>query len=291
MVTREAKHFFCIGTAMTPFTETVETHARPVERFSLAVTRVDLRDALSVWQRNLEVYIRLWKMHLVAPLIEPVFTVFAFGWGIGSLIASRVEGISYLSFVGAGVLAFTVIMRALFETTYGSYFRMVYQSTYDAILATPVDAESLAFAEICWAVTKAAFDSLIILAVLAAFGATTSPFALLAPVPLIVGSIFIASLSLGITAHVHDIDSFNLYMAVFFSSVFLCGAWFPIEVLPPALRAIAWAIPLTSAIDLARSLLTGRFALRHIYESLYLILMAALFTEWALRSLRRRMVA
>jgi lipooligosaccharide transport system permease protein len=260
-------------------------------RFSLALARVDGRDALSVWQRNLLVYVRQWKMHMVAPLIEPVFTVFAFGWGIGSLIAARVEGISYLSFVGAGVLAFTVIMRALFETTYGSYFRMVYQSTYDAILATPVEAESLAFAEICWAVTKAALDSLIILLVLALFGAATSPFALLAPLPLIIGSFFIAALSLGVTAHVYDIDSFNLYMAVFFSSIFLCGAWFPIEVLPPTLRLLAWAIPLTSAIDLARAFLTGRFALRHIYETLYLLIAALIFTEWALRSLRRRMVS
>lgn len=268
-----------------------QTGAPAGQRFSLAISRVDGRDALSVWQRNFLVYVRQWKMHMVAPLIEPVFTVFAFGWGIGSLIAARVEGVSYLSFVGAGVLAFTVIMRALFETTYGSYFRMVYQSTYDAILATPVEAESLAFAEICWAVTKAALDSLIILAVLALFGAATSAFALLAPVPLIVGSFFIAALSLGVTAHVHDIDSFNLYMAVFFSSIFLCGAWFPIEVLPQSLRLLAWAIPLTSAIDLTRALLTGTFYLRHIYEALYLTLTAVVFTEWALRSLRRRMVS
>jgi lipooligosaccharide transport system permease protein len=274
-------------------TKTGASHgsASAPERFSLAVSRVDASDALSVWQRNLLVYLRQWKMHLVAPLIEPVFTVFAFGWGIGSLIAARVEGVPYLSFVGAGVLAFTVIMRALFETTYASYFRMVYQSTYDAILATPVEAESLAFAEICWAVTKATLDSLIILIILALFGAATSAFALLAPLPLIIGSFFIAALSLGVTAHVYDIDSFNLYMAVFFSSIFLCGAWFPIEVLPPGLRLLAWAIPLTSAIDLTRALLNGRFFLRHIYEATYLLIAAMIFTEWALRSLRRRMVA
>ena len=272
-------------------TDSFSANAHAPQGFSLALLRVDVRDALAVWQRNLLVYIRLWKMHIVAPLIEPIFTVFAFGWGIGSLIASQVEGMSYLSFVGAGVLAFTVIMRSLFETTYAAYFRMVYQSTYDAILATPVDAESLAFAEICWAVTKSVLDSLIILAVLAVFGAATSPFALLAPLPLVIGSLFISGLSLGITAHTHDIDSFNLYMAIFFSSVFLCGAWFPVEVLPPTLRLIAWAIPLTSAIDLTRAFLTGRFFLRHIYETLYLLLMAIVFTEWALRSMRRRMVS
>jgi lipooligosaccharide transport system permease protein len=262
--------------------------ARP---FGLALARINGRDAFSVWQRNLEVYLRLWKMLLIPPLFEPIFSIFAFGWGVGSLIASRVEGIPYLSFVGAGLLAFTVIMRALFETTYGSYFRMVYQSTYDSILATPVEVESLAWAEIAWAVSKASFDSVIILFILVLFGAATSPFAALVPIPLILGSLFIAALSLGITARIRDIDSFNLYMAAFFSSIFLCGAWFPLEVLPTALRWLAWAIPLTSAVDLTRAFLTGRFLLRHLLEAFYLLLAAFVCCEWALRSLRRRMVA
>lgn len=261
------------------------------EHARLALLRVDVRDVWAVWLRNFRVYMRTWRLQLVAPLLEPIFTVFAFGWGIGSLIASRVEDISYLSFVGAGVLAFTVIMRSLFETTYSAYFRMVYQSTYDAILATPVGVESLAFAEICWAVSKAALDAVIILLILVIFGAVTSPYAALAPLPLLLGSMLIAGLSLGITAHVHDIDSFNLYMALFFSSIFLCGAWFPLDVLPGALRYLAWSLPLTSAIDMARACLTGRFRLRHLYELSYLLVMAFVFTEWALRSLRRRMVA
>jgi lipooligosaccharide transport system permease protein len=258
---------------------------------ALAFARVDIRDVCAVWQRNFQVYIRTWKMQLVAPLIEPVFTVFAFGWGIGSLITSRVENISYLSFVGAGVLSFAVIMRTIFETTYTAYFRMVYQSTYDAILATPVEAESLAFAEIFWAMSKAALDAVIILLILVVFGAATSVYALIAPLPLLLGSFFIASLSLGITAHVHDIDSFNLYLALFFSSIFLCGTWFPLEVLPPVLRVFAWALPLTSAIDLTRACLTGRFLFRHLYELSYLLIVVLFFTEWAMRSMRRRMVA
>ena len=168
---------------------------------------------------------------------------------------------------------------------------MVYQSTYDAILATPVDAESLALAEILWAVTKALIDAVIILIILLIFGAATSPWAFLAPLPLIIGCFFIAGLSLGVTAHIHDIDTYNFYMAIFFSVVFLCGAWFPVDVLPRALQYIAWALPLTSAIDLTRAFLTGHFLKRHLYEAFYLVAAAMLFAEWAMRSLRRRMVA
>jgi lipooligosaccharide transport system permease protein len=260
-------------------------------RFATAFRRVDWLDTVAVWRRNLLVHLRTWKVQVIAPVIEPIFSVLAFGWGVGALVTSRVQNVPYLTFVGAGILAFTVIMRAMFETTYGAYFRMVYQSTYDAILATPVEAESLAFAEILWAVSKALIDALIILLILVIFGAATSPWAALAPVPLVFGSFFIAGLSLGITAHVHDIDSYNFYMAVFFSLIFLCGAWFPIDVLPRPLQFVAWTLPTTSAIDLTRAFLTGSFLKRHIFEALYLLFMAVVFTEWAMRSLRRRMVA
>lgn len=261
----------------------------PAPRFAYA--RVSLRDALAVWLRHAEVYLRLWKMELAAPLLEPVIMVFAFGWGVGSLIAAEVAGLPYLSFVGAGVLAYAVMSRAMFETTYGSYFRMVYQSTFDAILATPVEAESLALAEISWATTKALIDAFIILVILTIFGAATSPFALLAPLPLVLGSFFTAALSLNVTARVHEIDSYQLYIAIFFSTIFLCGIWFPVDVLPAGLRYVAWAIPLTSAVDLTRSLLTGTFAARHLLEALYLIFTSLICAEFAMRALRRRMVA
>ena len=230
-------------------------------------------------------------MELAAPLIEPIFMVLAFGWGVGALIASKVSGMPYLSFVGAGVLSFAAISRALFECAYGSYFRMVYQSTFDAILATPVEVESLAFAEMVWATTKAAIDTLIILLILYLFGATVSPFALLTPLPIVGGAFYAAALTLCVTAHVHDIDSYNLYLSLYFSAIFLCGVWFPLDVLPVWLQTIAWAIPFTSAVDLARAFLTGSFELRHLAEAFYLCATSLLFAEWAMRSLRRRMVA
>lgn len=250
-----------------------------------------MRDALAVWRRNAVVHLRLWKLNLVAPIIEPVISVLGFGWGVGALVAGKVSGTSYLTFAGAGVLGVTVLMRAMFETTYASYFRMVYQSTYDAILATPVDAESLAAAEILWAVTHALFDTIIILIVLTIFGGATSPWAVLAPAPLLLGAVFMAGLSLGFTAHVYDIDAFNLYLAGFFSLMYVSGAWFPIEVLPVWLQIPAWIMPLTDAIDLTRAFLTGRFLTRHAYEAVYLIISAGVVCEWAMRSLRKRMVS
>lgn len=257
----------------------------------LAATRINLHDAYAVWRRNIAVHLRIWKLNLVAPIVEPVISILGFGWGIGALVIGKVAGISYISFVGAGLLGITVLMRAMFETTYAAYFRMVYQSTYDAILATPVDAESLAFAEILWAITHGLFDTAIMMVVLTVFGAATSPWAILAPLPLLAGAVFMAGLSLGVTAHVHDIDAFNVYMAVFFSTMYVSGAFFPIDVLPLWLQIPARVLPITESIDLTRAFLTGRFLVRHVYEAAYLVISAIVACEWAMRSLRKRMVA
>ena len=258
---------------------------------TLAVTRVNVPDTLAIWRRNVIVHLRVWKMNLVAPIIEPIISVVGFGFGVGALVAASVSGISYLSFVGAGLLSITVLMRAMFEMTYASYFKMVYQSTYDAILATPVDAESLATGEILWALTHALFDTIIIMIVLLIFGAATSPWAILAPLPLMVGALFMAGLALGITAHVRDIDAFNMVMAIFFSTMYISGAFFPLEVLPVWLQAAARLLPITESIELTRAFLTGHFRTFHIYEAVYLVISALVACEWAMRSLRKRMVA
>ena len=256
----------------------------------IALTKIDLTDSLAVWRRNSRVYLRLWKTEFIAPVIEPIVTFFAFGFGVGRLIDSPVEGLSYLSFVGAGVLAFTVLMRTIFEMTYGAYFRMVYQSTYDAILATPVNAESLAFGEIIWAMSKGLIDCLFILPLVVVFSSPTSIFTPLAIVPLLFGCLYLGALGLTITARIFEIGNFNIFFALFFSTLFMCGAWFPVEMLPIWLQYVAYILPTTSVIDLTRACLTGNFQTKHIYEAVYLFIISVALLEWALRSIRNRVV-
>lgn len=245
---------------------------------------------MAVWQRNFRVYLRLWKTELIAPVIEPIFTFFAFGFGVGALVTSKVNGVSYLSFVGAGVLAFTVLMRTIFEMTYGAYFRMVYQSTYDAILATPVNAESLAFGEILWAVTKGLIDCFFIIPLVIFFGSATSYFTPLAVFPLLIGCVYLGCLALGLTARIFEIDHFNVFFAVFFSTIFLCGAWFPVELLPGWLQVLAHILPTTAVIDLTRACLNGVYNSHSLFEIIYLSIVSFLLLEWSLRSIRTRMV-
>jgi lipooligosaccharide transport system permease protein len=257
----------------------------------LALANVNFGDLVRVWQRNYDVFIRLWRTEVIAPLFEPIFSVIGFGWGVGSLVAGKVMGMPYLTFVGAGLLAFTALLRALFECTYGSYFRMVYQSTFDAVLCTPVEVESLAMGEIASGASKALFNGLFVLAVLTAVGAVHSPYGLLIPVVLGIGGLWVAALSLLVTSRVRDIDYFNFYMAFFFSYLWISGAYFPLESLPKFVQIIAWLVPVTSTVDILRRLMVGNIGWPILFESLYLILAFLVTAECALRSLRRRLVS
>jgi lipooligosaccharide transport system permease protein len=257
----------------------------------LAISHINFGDMARVWLRNYDVYIRLWKTELIAPLFEPAFTVIGFGWGVGSLVASKVSGVPYLTYVGAGILGFTALMRALFECTYGSFFRMVYQSTFDAILCTPVEVESLALGEITWAAAKSLLDGCFVLLVLALFGAVLSPLGLLIPVVLTLGAFWVAAISLAITALIHNINNFNFYLAMFFSYLWISGAYFPLERLPEWVQVIAWMIPITSAINISRELMIGRLGWEILPQILYLVLTALVTTEIALRCLRRRLIS
>jgi lipooligosaccharide transport system permease protein len=257
----------------------------------LALENINFGDMRRVWQRNYDVFVRLWRTELVAPLFEPIFSVIGFGWGVGSLVAGKVMGVPYLTFVGAGLLAFTALLRALFECTYGSYFRMVYQSTFDAVLCTPVEVESLAMGEIASGAAKAMVNGFFVLAVLTVVGAVQSPYGILIPIVLGIGALWVAALSLLVTSRIRDIDYFNFYMAFFFSYLWISGAYFPLESMPKLLQLIAWLVPVTSTVDIIRRLMIGNIGWPILFESLYLIFALLITAEFALRNLRRRLVS
>ena len=68
---------------------------------------------------------------------------------------------------------------AFFECTFGSFVRMYYQKTFDAIVATPVSVEEVVAGELLWGATRSTLNATIVLAVIAIFGLIKSPLFLL----------------------------------------------------------------------------------------------------------------
>ena len=153
--------------------------------------------SLRVWQRNRDVFFKLWHTEVPGFFAEPVLILLAMGVGLGTYV---VLGGSYLEFIAPGILAAYAMFSSASECTYGSFVRMKYQRTFEAIIATPVNMEDVVAGEIFWGATRSLLTTLAILIVIAAFGLVHSPWALLTiPISVLAGLMF-SSIALVVTS-------------------------------------------------------------------------------------------
>ena len=250
---------------------------------------VSLR-ALRVWQRNRDVYLRLWKSELIWPLAEPMITLLALGIGLGGLVELP-SGQRYIEFIAPGLLAVFPMWAAAGECGWGSFFRMENQKTFDAIVATPVSIEDVITGEILWGGTRSLISSAYILVVVAAWGLLSSPLALLIlPLAYLSGLMF-ASIALSYTAVARSISSLNYFFAIFITPMFwLGGVFFPLERLPEELQRAAWWIPITHVVDVYRGLASGEPHWDHLEDIAWILVVTAIFYVVALYSMRRRLI-
>src|SRR5947199_6268408 len=209
--------------------------------------------ALRVWRRNLESWKRYAPSFFVAALGEPIFYLLAIGYGLGRYVA-RIDGLPYAAFLAPGMVAFTAMNSATFETTFGSFTRMTEQNTYAAILATPCSVADIVAGDILWAASKSALSVCFVLLLTALCGLVASPLALaLVPVGFLVGLMF-GGLGMMVTARAPSYDFFNYYFTLGIADMSLfCGAVSPLESLQPGPPSFACALPLPHVVHGCRA--------------------------------------
>jgi lipooligosaccharide transport system permease protein len=210
-----------------------------------------------VVMRNLLVWKKLAVPSILGNIAEPLITLVAFGYGVGSLIG-QIDGLPYIEYLASGSVAVSAALAATFEGLYSAYSRMAVQKTWDSILNAPVALDDIVFAEMLWAALKGLFSCAAILVVIFLLGISRAPTMLLAlPVLGLVGVTF-ASLALVFNAVAKGYDFFTYYFTLVITPMtFLSGVYFPIAQMPPWLQAIANVLPLKAAVDLVRPLVLG----------------------------------
>lgn len=243
-----------------------------------------------VWQRNAQVFITLWKFNIFPSLAEPLLFIFVIGLGIGSYI-NEMEGVPYVDFVAAGIIGTSAIMQATFECTYGSYFRMKMQNTFEGIISTPISAQEVSLAEVSWGATRGFFNAVLVLVVLLFMGVLERWEVLLVPAIMFLAAFNFASIGVFVTSRIAQMEYFHFYFAGFIlPAQFLCGTFFPISRFPEAVQVIAWVIPLSSFIDISRSVMLGRAGIHLLPEAAWALVSTLVFAELAVRSMHRRLV-
>jgi lipooligosaccharide transport system permease protein len=255
----------------------------------LAMTKVTSR-TVHVWQRNGNVLMALWKTELLPPFLEPIMNILALGIGLGRFVQD-VQGVPYIQFIAPGFICSSVMFSSSFECMFGSFVRMTYQRTYDAILATPLNIEDVIMGEMLWGATRGLVSGVVVLIVITAFGLTQSPWALLVlPMSLYAGLTFAAG-AMFATSVIQSIDQFNYYFALGITPMFLIsGIFFPLEGLPQAVQIAAWFSPLTHLVRVVRAVVLGAPEWGHLLDVAWLGVASFVLVNVALWLMRRRLI-
>ena len=244
---------------------------------------------IRVWQRNRDVFFKLWRSEAPGFLAEPVIVLLAMGFGLGAYVG-LVDGQRYIEFIAPGIIASYAMFSASFECTYGSFVRMEFQKTYDAIITTPLNVEDVIAGEIFWGATRSFMTGTVILAIAAAFQLVHSPWAALIPILAFLQGIMFASIAIFYTSIVPAIYSFNYYFTLFMTPMFLfSGVFFPLIAFPKIVQTLSWVLPLTPAVHLTRALVNGEIQLELLWALALIIVIAALFFSISLVTMRRRL--
>jgi len=210
-----------------------------------------------VVMRNLLVWKKLAGPSILGNIAEPLITLVAFGYGVGSMIGT-VGGMPYIQYLASGSVAAAAALAATFEALYSAYSRMAVQKTWDSILNAPIALDDIVFAEMLWAAIKALFSCAAILVVIFVLDISRAPSMLLALPVLGLAGITFASLALIFNALAKGYDFFTYYFTLVITPMtFLSGVYFPIAQMPPWLQGIAQVLPLKAAVDLVRPLVLG----------------------------------
>ncbi len=231
---------------------------------------------------------------------EPILFLAAIGLGLGTYVDQGIAGLPMAAFMGPGALAMTAMYTGAFETTYGTFVRLVYQKTYDGMLATPLSPADVFLGEVLWCGCKGLGFTAIVLAVYLAFGAgsgwldqiawTTTP---LVPLVGFVCGLLFGGLGLHVAGVTQNLNNFNFFISGVLTPMSLfSGMVFPVGDLPHGLRELAYALPLFHVTELNRLLLFGP---EHVdplvwLSPAYLLVATGVLTWSGLRAMERRII-
>ena len=244
-------------------------------------------------ERNVVAYRRGW-IFLLSGFFEPLFYLLSIGVGLNHLVGHLAVGrssIPYTDYVAPGLLASSAMNGAIFDATFGIFFKLKIAKTYDAVLATPLGVRDVAVGELAWSLIRGSVYSVAFLTVMAALGLIASWWALAClPAAMLVSFAFGAVGMFG-TCYMRSWQDFDLISLAIVPLFLFSGVFYPLSLYPEWLRVVVTLTPLYQGVALLRGLDTGAVGPALVVQALYLGLLGAIGLKGASRRLGRLLLA
>ena len=189
----------------------------------------------------------LWQS-LATPVITTSLYFIVFGAAIGSRMGS-LEGVPYGAFIVPGLIMLSLFTESLNNASFGIYLPRFTGTIYE-VLSAPVSALELVLAYVGAAATKSIILGLVILATANVFVPVTirHPFWMVAFLVLTATTFCLFGFILGIWANGFEQLQF-IPMLVITPLTFLGGAFYSIDMLPPAWRSFSLFNPIVYLVS------------------------------------------
>lgn len=242
------------------------------------------RRAIHPFERSVYLYRRTWLV-LASGFFEPLFYLFAVGYGIGHLVGSLPgpdgQLVPYAMFVAPALLASSAMNGAIFEVTFNVYGKLRWDKVYDAMLATPLAVGDIAVGEIAWALFRGLLYAVGFVAVIIVLNGLGTPliksplFLLAIPAAMLIGFAF-AAVGMAATTFARGWQDFDLIQLVLQPLFLFSATFFPITTYPPALQVVVQLTPLYHGVDLIRSLALGIVGPQLLVHVVYLLVIGVI---------------
>jgi lipooligosaccharide transport system permease protein len=218
--------------------------------------------AVREFHHQVTLFRRTWRGSLFSSLANPLLYLAAMGAGLGSLVnhhsAARLGGVSYLVFLAPGLLAATAMQVAIGASTYPVLGGVKWAKTYFAAIATPVRPADIFHGFLMFMALRLTIATSAFLAVMAVFGAITTPLAAAAlPVAVLTGLAFAAPVAAWAVTRDGDTGFSVLFRLGMIPLFLFSGTFFPVSQLPAVIRPLAYITPLWHGVAACRALCLG----------------------------------
>lgn len=218
--------------------------------------------ALRVAEANARHYRRSWRGSVATAFLNPVLFLLAMGVGLGTLVnrdpAQLPEDLSYLEFLAPGLLAATAMQVAAGESTWPVMLGIVWQKTYQAVLATPLRPRDIFVGNLVWTALRLTLAGIMFAVVMVAFGASSPGRGLLAVLPAVLTGLAFAAPIAAFTASIdNDAGIAALFRFGIVPMFLFSGTFFPIAQLPDVIEPFAYVTPLWHGVALCRAAALG----------------------------------
>jgi ABC-2 type transport system permease protein len=213
----------------------------------------DFSAAAGLFQRDMRAVLRS-RSQVYSSVLTPLLLLVFLGIGVSrGLEPSRLSAGNFTAYLLSGVVVMTVVFSATFSSA--SYYRDRDSGLQRLLFSSPASPRAILLGKSLAGVAIGLVQAGVVLAIGAPFldlgwqyGVAAGVLIALAAVLLL--DVFLGGVSQVLATRIETMQGFHLLMnLVLFPLLFFSGAFFPIDDLPTWLKVLAYANPLTYAVD------------------------------------------